>query len=172
MKEKQNCERLESAVSLSQIHLKTMWWKPAKRRNHLRLFVGLTIFVALVLGPSHALVLRKVVNAVDRILDSGATEFNEHHPLFEKSPNWLPLSNKQVENDQAVELELVSGSLPADLDGVALRVGPNADPTTSFNKRLNPIIDGDGMLHSVRLDGKHKKALYSAGWFETPRRTF
>jgi carotenoid cleavage dioxygenase len=63
--------------------------------------------------------------------------------------------------------------LPPDLDGVALRVGPNASPDTNFNKKVNGIIDGDGMLHSVRLDGRvRKKALYTAGWFDTPRRKF
>jgi len=152
--------------------------EPAKRRNNLRLFdvalVATLLAFALVPSSQALVVLRKLVNAVDRILDRGAKEFNDHHPLFEKSPNWRPLSHEQIQKDQAVELELVAGSVPADLNGVALRVGPNADPSTSFNKRLNPIIDGDGMLHSVRLDGKQhkKKALYSAGWLETPRRTF
>lgn len=134
-------------------------------------FALLTVVLLHQLGVVHGFVLlRPVVGAIDTLLDrvQRSKKYNQDNPLYKVSPNWFPLTQQEIANDHAVELELIQGRLPSDLNGVALRVGPNACPETGFNKKLNGIIDGDGMLHSVRLDGK--KALYSAAWLDTPRR--
>lgn len=113
-------------------------------------------------------IVKPIVNGIDSVLN-WATKSDTKNPLYVKSPNWMPLKAPEVQHDQAIELELVQGKLPRDLNGIALRVGPNA--AEYFDESiLNGIIDGDGMLHSVRFDGS--KALYSAGWLTTPRRNF
>jgi len=122
--------------------------------------------------PSRFLVsaLARLDSVLDFLQKGRSYNDRSNHPLFQMSPNWFPLSRSEIRNDHALPLKLVEGSLPPDIDGFALRIGPNADPDVGFNKRLNAIIDGDGMLHSIRLDGPNNRALYSSGWIETPRR--
>ena len=61
-------------------------------------------------------------------------------------------------------VEIVSGSIPADLNGLFARVGPNPIP-----ERL-PYgyhwFDGDGMIHAIRV--KDGKASYTNQFIETP----
>jgi len=62
-------------------------------------------------------------------------------------------------------LSVRSGTLPTDLSGVFLRVGPN--PAHWPPKKCTHIFDGDGMVHSVRIDGG--QATYSCAFMETER---
>jgi len=62
-------------------------------------------------------------------------------------------------------LTVRSGKLPADLSGIFLRVGPN--PAHWPPTKCTHIFDGDGMVHSVRIDGG--EAMYSCAFMETER---
>lgn len=117
-------------------------------------------------------ILGRLDSFLDRLQQGHLYNDPVNHPLFSKYPNWFPLRRDEFRNDRAVPLQLVEGKLPDDLNGVALRIGPNADPDVGFNKRLNGIIDGDGILHSVRLDGENDRVLYSCGYIDTPRKRF
>lgn len=63
---------------------------------------------------------------------------------------------------EACDLQVISGRIPADLEGVYMRNGPNP--------RLRPIVyaypmDGDGMIHAVYL--KNGRARYRNRYVET-----
>lgn len=60
------------------------------------------------------------------------------------------------------DLPLLKGAIPADLNGVYLRAGPN----TRFapNGRYHPF-DGDGMIHAAQFD--HGKLTYRNRWVRT-----
>lgn len=64
-----------------------------------------------------------------------------------------------------IELEVIDGALPDDLEGAFMRVGPNP--------ALPPVggyhwFDGDGMVHAVRI-GRDGRASYCNRWVETAR---
>jgi carotenoid cleavage dioxygenase-like enzyme len=59
---------------------------------------------------------------------------------------------------------IISGSLPADLEGLFLRIGPN--PTTERFSHGYHLFDGDGMLHSLRI--RDKQVFYSNAFVQTP----
>jgi carotenoid cleavage dioxygenase-like enzyme len=59
---------------------------------------------------------------------------------------------------------IISGILPADLEGLFLRIGPN--PTTERFSHGYHLFDGDGMLHSLRI--RDKQVFYSNAFVRTP----
>jgi len=65
-------------------------------------------------------------------------------------------------------LTVKSGSLPLDVSGAFLRVGPN--PAIWPPKKRTHVFDGDGMVHTVRISGG--KAVYSCAFMETERWKF
>jgi carotenoid cleavage dioxygenase len=86
----------------------------------------------------------------------------------EKSLHWANDLNgafRPVSPTCKLPLVVRSGKLPTDLSGVFLRVGPN--PAHWPPKKCTHIFDGDGMVHSVRIDGG--EAMYSCAFMETER---
>lgn len=75
--------------------------------------------------------------------------------------NYAPVA----EEHYAVPLEVVSGAIPADLDGLYFRNGPN--PIPGHTSKPSHWFDGHGMLHCVRI--KESRATYSNTYIPTPR---
>ncbi|KAI8470686.1 MAG: carotenoid cleavage dioxygenase [Monoraphidium minutum] len=74
--------------------------------------------------------------------------------------NFAPVADELFDQ----ELELLEGSIPQELDGAFLRVGPNP--------ALAPVggyhwFDGDGMVHACRIKGG--RATYCNRWVDTAR---
>ena len=90
-------------------------------------------------------------------------EYNNFHNPF-LAENFFPVGEENIN----LQLQLISGSIPSDLEGLFLRNGPNPIPEhiRSGTKRYH-WFDGHGMLHSVRV--KNGQALYSNQWIRTPR---
>jgi len=65
-------------------------------------------------------------------------------------------------------LTVKSGSLPLDVSGAFLRVGPN--PAIWPPKKRTHVFDGDGMVHTVRISGG--EVLYNCAFMETERWKF
>ncbi len=69
--------------------------------------------------------------------------FGEQHGPLLTGP-YAPLSDESVWTDP----QLLSGAIPADLNGVYMRAGPN--PRFTPNGRYHPF-DGDGMVHAAQF---------------------
>lgn len=69
---------------------------------------------------------------------------DDAHPY--RTGAWRP----QLREWTADDLEIVAGTLPADLDGLYVRNSEN--PLVPAFERYHPF-DGDGMLHAIRLHG-------------------
>ena len=74
--------------------------------------------------------------------------------------NFAPIAG----DTDPVEVKVVSGQLPKDLEGCLIRNGPNSlyQPRGGFH-----WFDGDGMLHALRLKGG--RAFYSRQLVETDK---
>ncbi|HVY86431.1 MAG TPA: carotenoid oxygenase family protein [Caulobacterales bacterium] len=72
--------------------------------------------------------------------------------------NFAPLQQET----KGVALRVLSGKVPADLNGVYLRNGPN--PRFEPQGRYHPF-DGDGMVHAARFE--KGKVIYSNAWVRT-----
>ena len=100
---------------------------------------------------------------------AGAALFSSGHLLksAEASPKWpdnpfLQGPFAPVHEEITIEDLKVIGKLPADLDGMYVRNGPNLQFPPKQNYHL---FEGDGMLHGVRIrDGK---ASYRNRWVRT-----
>lgn len=103
------------------------------------------------------------MSAVDRVLDKCQDVPSE--------PSWateLGGALRPVTPAKNVELSVISGSMPKDIGGAFLRVGPN--PQHWPPKKRTHVFDGDGFLHVVRFaDGK---AVLHCDFLETPRYEF
>lgn len=75
--------------------------------------------------------------------------------------NYAPI----FEEMYAEDLQVLSGSIPAALDGEYVRNGPNPQ----FDLRGKPYFwfDGDGMVHGIRL--RNGRASYINRWIRTQR---
>lgn len=74
-----------------------------------------------------------------------------------------PFAPVQEENFN-VATEILSGTIPKDLEGLFLRIGPN--PLPQKLQHGYHWFDGDGMIHSFRV--KDGKAVYSNQFIATP----
>lgn len=83
---------------------------------------------------------------------------NGAHPYL--SGPWAPLTEEQLLFDLEVE-----GRLPAGLDGLYLRTGPNPHPGRD-GERYH-WLSGDGMVHGIRLDGG-RALWYRNRWVNAP----
>jgi carotenoid cleavage dioxygenase-like enzyme len=93
-------------------------------------------------------------------LFDNSTDFNTYQNLY-TTRHFAPVN----EENSNIPVEIITGEIPSDLQGLLLRIGPNPIPTQF--ERLHHLFDGHGMIHSIRVeDGK---ALYSNQWIETPR---
>lgn len=90
------------------------------------------------------------------------TVFNTNDNQYLKG-NFAPVNTENFN----VEMEMLSGEMPKDVQGIFLRVGPN--PIPSHKSRGYNLFDGHGMIHSVRI--KDSNPVYSNQWVGTPRYT-
>jgi len=95
------------------------------------------------------------MNAPQRIHDPEAPFGDSHGPLLTGS--FAPIFEETVLPDLPVE-----GEIPADLNGVYLRNGPN--PRFEPNGNYHPF-DGDGMLHGAHFD--KGRVTYRNKWVRT-----
>ena len=93
------------------------------------------------------------------ILDSMQANELEDNPFIRG--NYAPVAQER----RGLELEVVAGALPEELDGMFVRNGPNPIPGQMSKRYL--WFDGHGMLHNIRI--KRGKALYSNTYVRTPR---
>lgn len=99
-----------------------------------------------------------IADKIDDLAD--ATDFNTHKNRYLHG-SYTPV---QVEH-RAVPVDIISGDIPEDLNGLFMRVGPN--PKKGHLKKMYHVFDGDGMIHTLRI--KDKQASYSNQWLRTPR---
>ena len=126
------------------------------------------VCLTLVLVVKHCVVWvasKRVKTGVDdlsealNILDSMQENELEDNPFIHG--NYAPVAQEQ----RGLELEVVAGALPEELDGMFVRNGPNPIPGQMSKRYL--WIDGHGMLHNICI--KQGKALYSNTYVRTPR---
>lgn len=94
------------------------------------------------------LIRKAVTKGVEKI-----SEFNRER-LVENAPNpFLTGIHTPMKDERTLTSLKVTGSIPAELDGRYIRIGPN--PATPPNPAAYHWFTGDGMVHGVRLkDGK------------------
>ena len=105
--------------------------------------------------------------ALDALLNhlDGGREYNSNLTAL-KGIN-KPVSS---EIDVPLEMEIISGKIPEDIDGAFLRIGPNElrdDPRRGG--MTYHLFDGHGFMNIFAVDGKNQKASYSRSWVKTPR---
>ncbi|WP_428268480.1 carotenoid oxygenase family protein [Haliangium sp.] len=88
-------------------------------------------------------------------MDAPSSDLNATNPYL-RGP-YAPVAHESF-----AEVEILAGELPADLDGVFVRNGPN--PKFAPRGRYH-WFDGDGMLHAVHLRGG--RARYRSRWIQT-----
>jgi hypothetical protein len=110
-----------------------------------------TIFIViLAISMNLSLHYIPVLLLIDSFLDNGE-DFNLNRNIF-LSGNYAPIDDEMIN----VNLNIVSGQIPASLSGVFLRVGPNEIPSHGFKKGLH-WFDGHGMIHSIRITNETAK---------------
>mmetsp|Transcript_107735 Transcript_107735/g.347803 ORF Transcript_107735/g.347803 Transcript_107735/m.347803 type:complete len:600 (+) Transcript_107735:66-1865(+) len=127
---------------------------------------ALALFVGALKGPANPVSL-ELVDFMDRLLDraQGGLEYNLGESRYFQGI-FAP-AREELPDGEGLQLQLVEGELPWDLDGLFLRIGPNpwAEPT-----KRHHVFDGDGMLHSIRF--KNGSAFYHNAYLRTPRLDF
>lgn len=83
------------------------------------------------------------------------------HPML--SGNWAPVSDET--RAEGVPVDVVQGTLPADIDGVFLRIGPNSSRPEDIDPSTYHFFSADGMVHSVEL--RHGTATYRRKFVHT-----
>ena len=71
-----------------------------------------------------------------------------------------------TEENFNLPMTVLSGSIPTDLNGLFLRVGPNMIKGHNYDRRAH-FFDGHGMIHSVYIN--NQSALYSNQYINTFR---
>ena len=107
-----------------------------------------------------------IVEYLDEFIDylqQGIIQTHLHAHIYLNN-NYAPVDVEHSIPEPAI---LVKGSLPADLDGVFIRNGPN--PIPAFQRKFYHWFDGHGHLHNLRI--KDGSALYSNAYVPTPRYT-
>eukprot|EP00746_Dinoflagellata_sp_MGD_P120134 gnl/MRDRNA2_/MRDRNA2_55791_c0_seq1.p1 gnl/MRDRNA2_/MRDRNA2_55791_c0~~gnl/MRDRNA2_/MRDRNA2_55791_c0_seq1.p1 ORF type:complete len:565 (-),score=111.58 gnl/MRDRNA2_/MRDRNA2_55791_c0_seq1:273-1967(-) len=127
--------------------------------------LAVAIILGIMKGPSNQASL-ELLDMIDAWLDQKQDGYkhNMEGPYFQGK--FAPTKTEHADG-QGLEVEVVSGQIPSDLDGVFMRIGPNpwAEPT-----KRHHAFDGDGMLHTLRI--KNGKAFYHNAWMKTPRLGF
>ena len=105
--------------------------------------------------------------ALDTLLNhlDGGREYNSRVSSLIGSSSPVP-----NEFDAPLEMEIISGKIPQDIDGVYLRIGPNElrdDPRRGG--MTYHLFDGHGFVNIFAIDGKTQTASYSRSWVKTPR---
>ena len=106
--------------------------------------------------------------AVSRLAVRAADRFLDYFQDVQSSLGWSEILGNglmPVEPVKNVALSVKSGSLPSDLSGAYMRIGPNVHFWPP--RKRTHVFDGDGMLHVVRLVGG--VATYHCDYMRTPR---
>ena len=91
-------------------------------------------------------------------------EFNRER-MKEDAPNpFLSGLHSPMDDERTITDLAVTGSIPAELDGRYVRIGPN--PVTPPNPAVYHWFTGDGMVHGVKLKGG-KALWYRNRWIRT-----
>lgn len=112
------------------------------------------IYRVLVTNPAVAVAGYKLLNVFTDQYD-----FNHNNNQYIIGP-FAPVEEENFN----IRTEIISGSIPSDLHGLFLRIGPN--PLKTKLHHGYHWFDGDGMIHSLRV--KNGEALYSNQFIETP----
>jgi len=123
----------------------------------------LSIMVAIFKGPPNRLSM-EVLDLLDQFLDrqQGSLAYNlEDNEMLQGI--FAPVT-EELPDGPGLDLEVVEGTLPPELDGVFVRIGPN--PWGQPTKRHH-VFDGDGMVHTLRIS--KGRAVYHNAWLQTPR---
>lgn len=127
------------------------------------LAAALALGLGVLKGPANPVSL-ELLDLLDRLLDKaqGGLEYNLNENKYFQGI-FAP-TKEELPDGPGLELQVVEGALPKELEGVFLRIGPNpwAEPT-----KRHHVFDGDGMLHTVRLRGG--KAFYHNAYLRTER---
>ena len=107
------------------------------------LTVILSIFVGLLVGPPTSVSL-ELLDAFDRALDAAQGSVDENGRTVSFTGIFAPTSEEHPDGP-GLEVQLVEGHLPPDLEGVFLRVGPN--PWAKPSKKhhifdVSPVVRG------------------------------
>ena len=84
------------------------------------------------------------------------SDFNRNRKKSDKPNPYLLGIHEPLPSEETLTDLSVTGTIPAELDGRYIRIGPN--PITPPNPGLYHWFMGDGMVHGVRL--KQGKALW------------
>merc|ERR1712194_437060 len=126
---------------------------------------AIAVTVGLMKAPGNFLSM-EIVDAIDAFLDGlqGSLANNKKTPHL--SGIFAP-TFEEHNSGMGLELEVLSGKLPEDLDGIYFKIGPNlaVEP-----RKQHHVFDGDGMLHNIRIKGG--KAHYHNAFLQTPRLKF
>lgn len=126
----------------------------------------ISIMIAIFHGPPNRL-SREVLDVLDQFLDrqQGSLVYNlEHNEMLQGI--FAPVT-EELPDGPGLVVEVVEGTLPPELDGIFVRIGPN--PWGQPTKRQH-VFDGDGMIHTLRV--KYGRAVYHNAWLQTPRFKF
>jgi 8'-apo-carotenoid 13,14-cleaving dioxygenase len=101
-----------------------------------------------------------MASAVETLIRSTVTKgafkvaaFNRNRLKEEKPNPFLTGAHTPLKSETTVDNPVVTGTIPAELDGRYIRIGPN--PITPPNPGAYHWFSGEGMVHGVRLkDGK------------------
>jgi carotenoid cleavage dioxygenase-like enzyme len=100
---------------------------------------------------------------IDDLIDNldNSDKFNKNGNRY-LTGNYAPVDSENVN----IEASIISGSIPSDISGVFMRVGPNPIPGNIGKKRYH-WFDGHGMIHSMRII--NSSVMYSNQYVKTPR---
>lgn len=103
---------------------------------------------------------------IDNLIDNfdNCRKFNENENRY-LTGNYAPVEAENIN----IKASIISGSIPSELSGLFVRVGPNPIQGHIGKKRYH-WFDGHGMIHSIRI--LNSTAFYSNQFVKTPRYKF
>jgi carotenoid cleavage dioxygenase-like enzyme len=132
-------------------------------RSCILFVVVLSVFFYIVIHNSFTLMT--IGDLLNRFDDG--REYNQNN--FALLNNFAPV-DQEYSN---IDIPIAQGSVPSDVEGMFLRIGPNPLPGSQHTSRRYHWFDGHGMIHSMRIYHDQEsgigKASYSNQWVNTPR---
>lgn len=130
-----------------------------------KLYLVLSTLIVLVFAaifPFLHLFIVGVYDVLNTLVDS--TEYNTKYHYFLQG-NFAPITQEF----KSVELHVLEGSIPNDICGLFIRIGPN--PISHHKSRGYHWFDGHGMTHSIRItqSSNFSNLYYTNQFVQTPR---